>query len=165
MPPTRLPVADFVTKIVIAALTGVLGYLAYLVAQRQANTASAKLKLDLFDRRYAVYLSLTEFINDRQGRVVPDDEFTSHVRKLDQAQFLFDREVNDWLLELRKKARGMNNARRVSSETRQEGRETTRHAEIMEASKTYSQLTVDFDKELERTGPMFARYLDFSKNL
>ncbi len=160
-----LPIADLLTKVAIALTTGVLGLLAWRINNRQAKTASDKLKLDLFDRRYAVYRGLTEWISDLQGRVVPDEEYTVHILKMQQAQFLFGQDVNDWLAELRKKARAMNHARRVCQEARNEDRDRQRHAEIMEATRSYHALTMEFDRELERTGAIFAPYLDFSKNL
>lgn len=163
--PEWLSIAEAVARIVLALMTPVLGCLAYTIARRQANIARDKLKLDLFERRYAVYLSVNEWINDLQRRVVPDAEYTAHIRKMEQAQFLFDKDVNDWLRELRKKARSMNHARRLCGETRAEGEASTGHARIVEASNIYSELTLDFDKELERATPIFARYLDFSKNL
>jgi hypothetical protein len=163
--PEWLPVADFVVKIIIASATAVLGLLAWLIARRQAQTASDKLKLDLFDRRYAVYVALTEWISDLQGRVVPDEDFAKHLRKIEPVQFLFAKEVTDWVLELRKKARAMNHARKLLEDARGSQPDDRRHDEIMEANKTYSTLTMEFDRELERTAPLLAPYLDFGKTL
>lgn len=157
--------ADFGLRAVTTLATIVLGYFAWKIAHRQAQTASDKLKLDLFDRRYAVYLALTNWISDLQGRVVPDDDYTEHMRKIEPVQFLFGKEVNEWVLGLRKKARAMNHARRVMGEIRERNDGERRHDEFMEASKSYTELTKDFDRELERTAPLLAPYLDFGKTL
>ena len=163
--PEWLPVADFGAKIAIAVATSVLGVLAWMLARRQVKIASDKLKLDLFDRRYAVYLALTEWIGDLQGRVVPDEDYGKHMRKIEPVQFLFGDEVKEWVLELRKKARAMNHARKVLAEARGSHPDDRRHDQITEANKTYSALTMEFDRELERTSPLLAKYLDFGKTL
>jgi hypothetical protein len=77
---------------------------------------------------------------------------------------VFKKDVREWVLELRKKARATNHVRKTSPETR-EFRDERRHAKFMEANEKYHALTLEFDKELERTPVMFAPYLDFSENL
>jgi hypothetical protein len=163
--PYWLTIVDTCAKVVIAIMSPILGYFAYKIAKRQADTARDKLKLDLYDRRYAVYLSLNEWINDLQQRVVPDEEYTAHIRKMEQAQFLFGEDVNDWLRDLRGKARVMNRARRESREISAEGQDGPRRGELSAATAKYHELTLSFDGDLDLSGSVFAPYLDFSKNL
>jgi hypothetical protein len=56
--PDWLPVGDFVAKVAVGVATVGVGVLLWLVAKRQADTARDKLKLDLYDRRYAIYTAV-----------------------------------------------------------------------------------------------------------
>lgn len=147
------------------AVTALIAAVASLIAWRQYQTARAKLRLDLNDRRYRVYLRLVAFMNDLQGRVVPDAEYAAHVRRLDQVQFLFDTPLKAWVRSLLRDARSMNNARRVTQRAEHNNPEGIPHETIMEASRTYSRLTLEFDEHLERVDDLFLPYLDFRTNL
>ncbi|MFL5330300.1 MAG: hypothetical protein ACJ8C4_15475 [Gemmataceae bacterium] len=146
-------------------VTGFLGYFAWRIARRQAQTANDKLKLDLYDRRYKVYECLMSLINDAQGRVIPDPEFATHVRNLEQVQFLFGDEVEEWTKNIRKQLRNMNNARRNSEKTREASPGSLPDEDAADAFREYSKLTVNLDREMQTAALIFMPYLDFSKNL
>lgn len=157
--------ADLVLKIGQVILTVLVALLAGLIASRQANTAQAKLKLDLYDRRFDVYRYLMEFVDALQSRAVPDDEYATLVNKLNQTQFLFGKELRDWMVVLLRDARLMNNARWTTYRAGNGNPDGIPHEEVVEAGKTYSQLTLRFDGQMGIAGEMFGKYLDFSKNL
>ncbi len=148
-----------------AAVTAIVAVAALVIAWRQYQTARAKLRLDLYDKRYQVYLALVEFIDDLQGRVIPDAEYTAHVRKLEQMQFLFDKPVDQWVRGLLRDARSMNNARRINQRAQNHNPENIPKEDISEANRTYHRLTSEFDKYREEAVEMFLPYLDFRKNL
>ena len=149
-------------QVIVTAGIAVLGL---MIAWRQYQTARSKLRLDLYDRRYRVYTDLTAFINDLQGRVVPDDEYTTQARKLEQMPFLFDRPLNEWVHGLLRNARQMNNARRTCSRAQHNNPENISNDKLMQASGTYSRLTIEFDKHLGEAAERFLPYLDFRRNL
>lgn len=103
----------------------VIGLIAAGIAYRQAEIARAKLKLDLFDRRYELYLLLWEFLSE--GTVVPpptDGPQVVRFRELHakffnaipQAYFLFGREIGEFFESVRKNANDHNFAlRRLQS--------------------------------------------------
>ncbi|MBA4016487.1 MAG: hypothetical protein C0483_04810 [Pirellula sp.] len=163
--PTWALVLDLLIKTATAAATITLGYFAWKIATRQAQIAGDKLKLDLFDRRYAVYVAINDWINDLQGRVVPDAEYTAHIKKIEPARFVFGIEVNEWLKSLRKKARQMNHARRILTQTSGSQYDDISHEERMKADKLYSELTLELDEELERVDDVVSPYLGFGQTI
>jgi hypothetical protein len=162
---------------VLGAMAGLIALQQVLIARRQAETAKQqaktaadKLKLDLYDRRYDVYLAVTAWIRDLQKRQVPEKAYQWHMHKIQAVQFLFEKDVKEWVLALRMKARAMNHNRKVCSELREkaqrEGELDERyHAEFMEATEKFEALMQEFDKAHESAAEMFSPYLDFSKNL
>jgi hypothetical protein len=46
---------------------------------------------------HGLYLALVGFIDELQRKVIPDDEYSDRVRKLEQISFLFDRPLEKWV--------------------------------------------------------------------
>jgi hypothetical protein len=82
-------------------LTPAIALFIAVVAWFQWTTARDKLRLDLFDRRYAVYEVARKFVQQilANGNVTHEqmNEFTWGTRT---AKFVFDEDVEDYLLEL-----------------------------------------------------------------
>ncbi len=104
-------------KMIQALFTGILGVAAWMIAKRQvgishrqAETAAAKLKLDLYEKRYAVYHALTQFLESLQRRFVLDEEYYQLLRGVSVGDFLFGDEWKSWLRSVLKDCREMNNA-------------------------------------------------------
>jgi hypothetical protein len=80
----------------------VIGACTVYVAWRQSETAKAQLKLDLFEKRYAIFeqtwKQLSEVVsNVGKGNLLPFPEFTN---MLPQAGFLFCSEIQNYLNEI-----------------------------------------------------------------
>jgi len=79
-----------------------------LLAWQQVKIARTKLRHDLFDRRFAVFEAARKFLVTvmRNGKIsVPD--LQSYAVGVIDAQFLLNREVHDYLVEIRKRAATM----------------------------------------------------------
>lgn len=76
----------------------VIGLATVVIAFLQAQTAKRKLKLDLFDKRLAIYETATAFIGEitRQGYVSPADP-EQFLRDTREARWLFGHEIELYL--------------------------------------------------------------------
>lgn len=155
---------DIGLRAVTALGTVVIGLLAALIARRQARIASDKLKFDLFSKRYEVYQAIMSWIDKLQERRMEDEEYTEYMHKIEPVHFLFGEDINNWVRSLRQKARDMNHARRVLRDHEGSTEEHKRKM-INSANETYSELTVDFDHEVERSVSLFAPYLSLGKTV
>ena len=97
--------AKEVIALLSGALTPLIAMIAAYIAWQQHRTNRSKLRLDLFDRRYAVYSGLTEFL----GVVVGTPNFsvnqlaTFNVSTANAA-FLFGDDIKAYLASVREKA-------------------------------------------------------------
>lgn len=132
-----------------------IGGLAALIAWRQWKVSQAKLKLDLFEKRYAIFLATWGELS----HVVQSD--TSFQRSGDwdnlrpQAQFLFGNEIYKYMLAISHKEIQVSI---IGTKTRTNGN-------IMppEDSAKYLELMTWFSHEAsEGCRTKFGRYLDFS---
>jgi hypothetical protein len=75
------------------------------IAKQQAETAKSKLRLDLFDRRMVVYDSSIELVRSarRDGYVTPE-ESKQYAIATKGAEFLFNKEIDDYCMQLQTKA-------------------------------------------------------------
>ena len=78
------------------------------IAWQQWQVAHAKLRLDLFDRRYKVYEATRKFL----AGIISDASFSdsqlfTFYAGTSDAEFLFDADVVDYLAQIRKRAVGM----------------------------------------------------------
>jgi hypothetical protein len=80
-----------------------IGLIAAGIAWRQHQTAKAKLKLDLFEKRYAIFEDTWQFLSHvfRTGRA--PSLFPDFNNKIPQADFLFGNAVSRYLEEAVKK--------------------------------------------------------------
>ena len=87
------PVATIVASLVAALFAAAQ----VCVARAQKSIAYDKLKVDLFEKRYAIYQAakeLIEYIRRGNGRRIEDTNFVrQHYIKLDEARFFFDYEI------------------------------------------------------------------------
>ena len=95
-------VFELVKGVPAAFVALVIGLIAAGIAYRQSQIAHAKLKLDLFERRYELYALLRDYLS--RGMEVPDSHNGPDVRRFNelrarfsdavsQAYFLFGREI------------------------------------------------------------------------
>lgn len=85
----------------VAAISGLGAWIAY----KQARIATAKLNLDLYDRRFKVFEAARAFLNGFliQGKFT-QEELTKFTTGTSEAIFLFDEKVPRYLDDLRRKA-------------------------------------------------------------
>jgi hypothetical protein len=85
------------TPIIAAIAAGFAGMIAY----RQWRTARDKLKMDLFDKRYAVYLAYREYCSSITSPLrKPESAIPPIPKTLDAAEWLFNAQVNSLLNDL-----------------------------------------------------------------
>ena len=85
--------------------TLIVGLAVVFIAWQQWKVSHAKLRLDLFDRRYKVYEATRKFLAGILSEATFSDSqlFTFYAGTSD-AEFLFDSEVVDYLAQIRKRA-------------------------------------------------------------
>jgi hypothetical protein len=91
------PVATIFAAIIAVLVTGTLGFAQWRIARAQKDIAYDKLKLDLFDKRYAIYqaaLSLSRALMPSNKRI-PYESFGELQYTLQEAAFLFPPNVVD----------------------------------------------------------------------
>jgi hypothetical protein len=96
---------DFIMKVLQVLLTFVIGVFAAIIAWQQWRTSHHKLRLDLFDKRIAVFNDLMEFINSivQQG-TTPQNAWIYLHRKANERKFLFGEDIQKYGEELRQNA-------------------------------------------------------------
>lgn len=126
------------------------------IAKRQADTAreardvsAAKLNLDLFEARYAVFLEVWKFLTIATGTSSEDAPMTELVNLVPKAQFLFGKDIADYMQNMI--------ARRVDLIVAQ--RKDKKHSLDPEAIE---HMIAWFFAEADNCHERFAPYLDFS---
>jgi hypothetical protein len=142
----------------VAWLTGLTALLAAWIAYQQYRTAKNRLRLDLFDRRWAVYSALIVLVDTvvRNGRAELSEIF-EYSAVTSRAEFLFDKQVVDYLERVRKQAVEL---RRLHGQLHDEerfpiGPERNRVAE------QDSRLLEWFVAQVQESRGVFRRYLRF----
>jgi hypothetical protein len=99
---TYLPVW---TQWLLAFATPTLAVVGVFIAVLQWRLSRHKLKMDLFDKRYQVYLSTKQFLAHVGSNAKVDfKEIISFGRNTMQGIFLFDKDVTDYLKQIEEKA-------------------------------------------------------------
>ena len=96
---------DLILKIIQTFFTFIIGVFAAIIAWQQWRTSHHKLRLDLFEKRMAVFNDLMEFISSiiQQG-TMPHDAWIYLHRKTNERKFLFGEDIQKYGEELRQKA-------------------------------------------------------------
>jgi hypothetical protein len=86
-------------------------FVSFWVAITQRRIQERQLKQDLFDKRYAVFLAVEEFlvhVDQMNGSVKPTgDEYRRFRYAMERAEFLFDTDVNSYMTEVNQAVCGM----------------------------------------------------------
>jgi hypothetical protein len=126
------------------------------IARQQWKVSHAKLRLDLFDRRYKVYEATRQFLGCiMRDATFSDSQLFTFYAGTSDAEFLFDREVVDYHKEIAKRAIDMRLKNKLYQNA--QGDERTKMIEIEHQHLLWltNQLT-DMTK-------IFTPYLGFSK--
>jgi hypothetical protein len=95
---------EWVKTIAPVIVTVIFGALAYAITRRQNKVAEAKLKLDLFERRFKIFQLIWDAALDtaRRGARVQerDNLFTPFSNFIPEAAFLFGKDIEFYILEL-----------------------------------------------------------------
>ncbi len=88
-----------------AALTPVIAIITVYIAYQQYQTNRYKLRLDLYDKRFKVFLGLREFLsNIIQNADVSNEAIFQFNLATSESVFLFDKEVSNYLQNIKEAA-------------------------------------------------------------
>ncbi|HYX09249.1 MAG TPA: hypothetical protein VE912_21120 [Bacteroidales bacterium] len=91
--------------ILTALLTPTIALAAVLITWQQVRISRNRLKHELFDRRYKLYEAARDLIGHSVSRGHPtDEELFDFVLKTRESEFLFDKNVSEYLNEIYNKA-------------------------------------------------------------
>lgn len=155
---------DLGIKAAIGAATIGLGFGAWVIAYRQANTARAKLKLDLYEKRFEIYTRIDDLVAKVHRGFVPFKQIEVVERDLRSARFLFDKEVVLWgdsLLVILGRLNESYGAL-VPTEDRSNHLTPEIRERVIEAIQKEAAV---LGKLLDMRDELFMPYLDFRKNL
>ena len=83
----------------------VIGFLGLYIAWRQWKTAAYRFRLDLFDKRFAIYEAIIDFIlSIRGGGKVSDEALSAFKDKTLPTRFLFNDDIAEYITEIKEKA-------------------------------------------------------------
>lgn len=142
-----------------ALLTPVIAVLAVYIAYQQYLTNKQKLRLDLYDKRFKVFLALMSLLSSimRQANV-KQEELAQYNADTNESVFLFDEELVGYLRLVRKEAvRLMNLKDKLYNSDLPVGEERSQCA--AECSQVLSWLLDQF----EVSQKTFAKYLAFKE--
>jgi len=144
------------TALLAPIATLLVGFAIAFIALQQWKVSHAKLRLDLFDRRYKVYEATRKFLASIMSEASFSDSqlFTFYAGTSD-AEFLFDADVVDYLGQIRKRAVGMRTHQKLY-EHLPVGDERSRHVQA-----EHDELLWLSDQIIAMTKP-FTPYLGFS---
>jgi hypothetical protein len=95
-----------VVQVMAAALAPIVAIFGIIIAWRQFDINRKRLKMDLFDRRYAVYDAAREFMQEifQAGVTKPGEKFFQFNFAVGESRFLFDKDVIEFLEKMLKNA-------------------------------------------------------------
>jgi hypothetical protein len=159
--PTFIPA---VMTVLIAAVAVVVAHSQYCVARgmhevarQQHRTAEDKLRLDLFEKRSAVYEAVKRFIyNAKASGTVSDDALLDFLRDTQGSDFLFHAEITQLIKDVWTKAHDSREADALAADYPPES-EIARDFKI-QALRSRRSLEVEYNQLIDKFRP----YLGFS---
>ena len=152
-----LPLGGVTLTEINALFTIFIGLFVAWVAFQQYRLGRAKFKLDLFDKRYAIYKATQRFLSHILKEARMDLKKLWEFRGDTQnAVFLFDNDIPKYLDEIDKKALKL-------WETKEEYKEMPKGDERSKLCRDESQLCHELIKKLPELKVVFGKYLKFRK--
>lgn len=143
--------------ILSALLSPLVAIIAAIILYWQFRLEKRRFRMDLYDKRYAVYLATMQFLSSiAQDARVNQEELFKFLRNSKDKEFLFGKEVQEYLELLCKKGVRLNYLRKKSELERVE---ETRIKLVDEESD----LVEWFAKQFEVSKALFAEYLEIGK--
>lgn len=145
---------------VVSIVGGVVGLIALTVAWSQMKIASAKVKLDLYSKRFNVYLATLEYYQSTYGKIegamrAKSVEFVKCYR---ESQFLFDKD--DRIFETLNRIMTHGNQILVYEETQSGATNFSQETTYMLHEKSID-ARLAFEKDLILLEEQLAKYISF----
>jgi hypothetical protein len=147
---------DSIIKMSSALLTPVIAVISAIILINQYRLQKLRWRLDLYDKRYRVFLNTMEFLSFVVARHnVDDDSLTKFLRGSKDKEFLFGDDIKDYLDELYSKGLDL---QLIETELK----DTPVREEWNAKVKKSSQLFQWFTKQFEVSKRLFREYLAIS---
>ncbi|MBC8784422.1 hypothetical protein [Pseudomonas fluorescens] len=149
-----------IATIFISGVVAVVGVIALFVAVAQMKIASAKVKLDLYNKRFNVYVATLEYYQSAYGKIegsmrVKSGEFVKCYR---ESQFLFDK--NDKIFDTLNRIMTHGNQILVYEETQSGATKVSQETAYLLHEKSVD-ARLAFEKDLILLEEQLAKYINF----
>ncbi len=142
-------------------MTPLIAVIAVYIAWRQHKTATAALRLDLYERRHKVYRGLMDlFAAVLQEVKITPEVLGKYYADTSEKKFLFDDEIIAFMSEVRDKALDL---RRIDRKMTR--RPAPKETEMAELSNREHDLLTWFSDQLDELPDRFEKPLGFTRNL
>lgn len=150
----------YITDALKALTPLVIGLLVFLIAWCQWRTAHAKLKLDLFDRRFTVYMGTRNLIRVVLSAASVDDKaVAAFIRDTKGCEFLFPPEIVEFIDQVLDHAQSLQGVEIGIKKT-----EATHREDTLAAWGPLQDKHIEWTRGAEKALPeTFRKYLDFRK--
>lgn len=146
-------------QLLSALLTPVIAVVTTYIAIQQYRTSRLKFKLELFEKRYAIYQGVKNFILSAvHAANLSNDDFFKFNEETQDAFFLFDERVDRYIDELRSKGARLRYVNeRLSDQSLPIGEERSKLAE------EHAELNIWFGNQLFESKQVFKKHLRVSQ--
>ena len=131
------------------AITALISFGTLIVAINQWFISHNKLKLDLFNKRYAIVQALRLFLSKAQNGRIDEKDIDEYRLSIFEAQFLFDKDMYEYLLSIWESGLDFK-AREIAPPKDGNG-------------EAWSKQVKHFSNELRSIGNRFEPYMKFGK--
>jgi len=152
-------------KVLSGLLTPTIAILAVYIAYRQHQTAKAKLKLDLYEKRLIIFHNFKTFIWLRITKLeFEENELKDFERNTNECIFLFGDKIIDFRNALINKGKDLiKKDREIKRRIREESLHSTDPMELERLQKERENVSSWFDFEHGNIENRFNKYLNFRK--
>jgi len=148
-------ISDFVLRILSKKSEFSTLHCAVGIAWKQYRTNRNNLRLNLYDRMYAVFDGLMTLLSDAQRGEVNDEQLYEFYRRTKQSQFFFGKEISEYLEQIGKNARDLQYLGNMIKDQRLSQKE---HEKAVDDRRKVSDW---LGAQFEVSRSKFARYLTF----
>ena len=91
----------YFSRVLSGCLTPIIAIIAVYIAYQQFNVNRRKLKFELYERRYKMYLFIKEFLDHyNRDYIYKIEEFRKFNIQTNECKFLFDKDINSLIHEI-----------------------------------------------------------------
>jgi len=155
-----------VLKISQIFVTGILGWFAYQIAKNQLSVNKNKLRFDLYEKRYGLYLKFNEFVSKivRSAKASMDENllFYFHTKE----SFFLMPEVYPYLEEIFQKANRLQYLNgRYEYFTSNPNSDHPDRNKLQDFIKEESEIVIWFHDQIDYARIIFGKYLSFPEEI